>query len=115
MRSAQPASDRRQFGRRNTCLHGWMSIEGRPRIACLVRNVSEGGALLECDVPKVMPYRFGLIIECKGFEAWCETRHQKERWIGVRFVRFERVEEPIAQWSPELEDNWAGKKTATTR
>jgi hypothetical protein len=102
--------ERRQFGRRNTCLHGWMMLEGRPRIACLVRNVSEGGALLECEVPKVMPYRLGLIIDCKGFEAWCELRHQTERWVGVRFVHFERVQEPIAHWSPEVEDAWAGKK-----
>ena len=102
--------ERRQFGRRSTCLHGWLAIDGRPKIACLVRNVSDDGALLECDVPKIMPFRFSLIIECKGFQASCEARHQTEKWIGIRFVRFDRVEQPIAQWSPELEDAWAGKK-----
>ncbi len=102
--------ERRQFGRRNTCLHGWIVLDGRPRLPCLVRNVSEGGALLECAVPKVMPFRFSLVIDCKGFQAWCETRHHTEQWMGVRFVRFDKVAAPIAEWSPLLEDQWAGKK-----
>ena len=104
--------ERRQFGRRNTCLHGWLIIEGRPRIACLVRNVSDGGALLECAVPKSIPFRFSLLIECKGFEAWCEARHHTEQWLGVRFVTVQKIDEPIAQWSPQLQDAWAGKPAA---
>lgn len=109
MRPPQPTTERRQFGRRKTCLHGWVVVEGRPKIACLVRNVSEGGALLECEVPKGLPFRFSLVIDCKGFQALCEVRHQTDQWMGVRFVHLDRVEEPIAQWSPALEDAWAGK------
>jgi hypothetical protein len=105
----QAAVERRQFGRRTTCLHGWVIIDGRPRMACLVRNVSEGGALLEFPVPKVMPFRFSLSIDCKGFEAWCEPRHHTETWMGVRFVRVERIEQPIAEWSMEHEKAWSGK------
>ena len=110
MYNAPAFVERRQFGRRKTCLHGWLAIEGRPKIACLVRNVSEGGALLECEVPKVLPFRFSLEIDCKGFQAVCEPRHQTQTWVGVRFVRVDKIEEPIAKWSPELEDAWAGKK-----
>ena len=106
--SPQVHVDRRQFGRRKTCLHGWIILEGRPRLACLVRNVSEGGALLEFEVPKIMPYRFGIKIESKGFEALCETRHKSDTWIGVQFVRFDQVQQPIVQWSLDLEDSWAG-------
>jgi hypothetical protein len=101
--------ERRQFGRRTTCLHGWVMLEGRPRIPCLVRNVSEGGALLECEVPKMLPFRFSLVIDCKGFQAWCEVRHHTEHWMGVRFVRVDKVEEPITEWSPLIEDQWTGK------
>ena len=108
MRAVQPMTERRQFGRRKTLLHGWVVVEGRPKMACLVRNVSEGGALLECDVPKGLPFRFSLVIDCKGFQAWCEVRHQTDQWMGVRFVRFDKVEEPITAWSPTLEDAWAG-------
>ncbi len=106
---AKANADRRQFGRRNTRLHGWVVVEGRPRMACLVRNVSDGGALLEFPAPKSMPFRFTLVIDCKGFEALCETRHHKDHWMGVRFVRFEKIIEPIACWSPDQEDSWKGK------
>jgi hypothetical protein len=102
-------NERREFGRRNTCLHGWVAVEGRPKFACVVRNVSEGGALLECAAPKLMPFRFMLQIDCKGFEAWCEIRHHAEQWIGVRFVRIDKVEIAIAQWCPQTEDAWVGK------
>jgi hypothetical protein len=100
--------ERRQFGRRKTSLHGWIVPDGRPRIACVVRNVSEGGALLEFEVPRGLPYWFTLIIESKGFEARCEVRHQSERWMGVQFGRIAKIEEPIAQWSAELIDAWSG-------
>ena len=104
--------ERRQFGRRTTCLHGWVIIEGRPKIACLVRNVSEGGALLECEVPKVLPFQFQLVIDCKRFQAMCEVRHKSEAWMGVQFVKVEKIEQPIAEWSPLAEDAWAGKRRA---
>jgi hypothetical protein len=110
MSFAKPMSERRQFGRRNTCLHGWVIREGRPKIACLVRNVSEGGALLEFQVPKGMPFRFTLAIGSKGFQAECEARHQTENWMGVRFVKVEKIAQPISMWAPEAEDAWAGKK-----
>jgi hypothetical protein len=104
--------ERRQFGRRTTAIHGWLVIEGRPKIPCLVRNVSEGGALLECEVPAWLPFRFHLLIDCKGFSAWCEVRHSKESWIGVRFERVDAAPIPIASWSPQVEDAWAGGRKA---
>jgi hypothetical protein len=105
-----PFVERRQFGRRNTAIHGWIMIEGRPKLPTLVRNVSDGGALLEGDVPAWLPFRFQLVIECKGFSAWCEVRHSKERWIGVRFVRVDAEPVPIASWAPHVEDTWTGER-----
>jgi hypothetical protein len=107
--------ERREFGRRTTCLHGWVLIEGRPRIACVVRNVSEGGALIECRVPKELPFQFQLSIDCKGFEATCEIRHKGATWIGVQFVSLVRFEQPIASWSPLTEDAWAGTSKTSAR
>ena len=100
--------ERRQFGRRQSCLHGWVLIEGRPKTACLVRNVSEGGALLELPVPKVLPFHFQLFIDFVGFEATCEVRHKGESWMGVQFVQLVRIEQPISAWSA-TEDAWSGK------
>jgi hypothetical protein len=102
--------ERRHFGRRNTAIHGWIIVPGRPRVPCLVRNVSEGGALLECTPPGWLPYYFTLQIDCKGFTAFCEVRHTKETWIGVRFDRVTAQVEPIASWSPLVEDSWAGER-----
>ena len=34
------APERRQFGRRHTYLHGWVSVPGRPRLPCIVSDVS---------------------------------------------------------------------------
>jgi hypothetical protein len=106
---AKAHAERRAFGRRTACLHGWVVVDGRPRLACLVRNVAEGGALLEFAAPKSMPFRFRLVIECKGFEALCETRHHQDQWMGVRFVEFEKVAAPIALWSPDVDDAWKGR------
>ena len=109
MSTAQSFTERRQFGRRSTLLHGWLLVEGRPRIACIIRNVSEGGALVECPVPKVLPFRFQLVIDCKDFEATCEVRHKSETWMGVQFINFVKIHQPITAWSPQLEDAWMGK------
>jgi hypothetical protein len=108
MTSAAGFVERRQFGRRTTAMHGWIVLPGRPKLACLVRNVSEGGALLECAVPKWMPFSFTLEVDCNGFMAECEVRHLKATWIGVRFERIKAQPEAIATWSPLAEDTWAG-------
>ena len=55
-------SDRRNFGRRQTVWHAWIHVAGRPRMTCLVRNISAGGALLECQVPAWMEYELRLIV-----------------------------------------------------
>jgi len=105
-------SERRQFGRRTTCIHGWVAIEGRQKLPCLVRNVSEGGALLEFEVPKNMPFMFRLVIDSKGFDAHCEMRHHGPGWMGVQFVRFDKVAAPIRDWVSEVEaqDSWGGRR-----
>jgi hypothetical protein len=78
--------ERRQFGRRTTALHAWIRIAGRPQIACMVRNLSDSGALLEFDVPDWLPFRFRLAIEATGLECDCETRHNGTNGIGVSFI-----------------------------
>lgn len=83
--------ERRQFGRRTTSLHAWIRIPGRPQIACHVRNLSVGGALIDLDVPDWLPYRFRLVIEATRFETDCETRHRGERSIGVMFIETKPV------------------------
>jgi hypothetical protein len=109
LKSSAPAHERRQFGRRETCIHAWILVEGRPRTACVVRNVSEGGALLELEVPAWMPFRFLLDVEAKRFRSQCEIRHKGAHGLGVTFVKVLEAPVPISSWSPQIQDAWAGK------
>lgn len=77
--------ERRNFGRRQTVWHAWIAAPGRARFACLVRNISAGGALIECDVPEWLPYEFHLIVEAHGIDIECDLRHRGKFGIGVQF------------------------------
>lgn len=78
--------EKRQFGRRQTCVNAWIKLRGRAPIPCTVLNISEGGALLEPREPVVLPFRFGLSLDNDGPEIACEVRHQSPNRIGVEFV-----------------------------
>ena len=79
-------ADRRQFGRRQTCVHATIAPRGRPVILCVMRDVSEDGALLEVSHPQWLPSRFRLIVEAMGIESDCEVVRRTEAAVGVRFA-----------------------------
>jgi len=78
--------DRRQFGRRTTCLHAWVRAPGRPPIACLVRDLSVQGAFLTFPVPSWLPDTFLLRIDATRFAAECSIRHMRADGCGVVFA-----------------------------
>lgn len=85
--SAQTSNpERRQFGRRPTFQHGWVKIPGRPPITCVLRNMSEGGALLMFDQPQCLPYAFIMEVDGTGLTYGCEVRHHYGVKVGVEFV-----------------------------
>lgn len=86
MSTPPPGAERRQFGRRKTSLHAWISVQGRPKLPCTVLDLSVGGALLQLQKPSWLPYNFMLIIEASRFVTWCEVRHSRADAIGVRFL-----------------------------
>jgi hypothetical protein len=79
-------AERRQFGRRQTYLHARIHARGRPSVPCIMRDISEGGALLQVDHPQWLPSRFRLRIEADGTEADCEVMRRTEDSVGVRFL-----------------------------
>lgn len=79
-------AERRQFGRRQTCVHATIAPRGRPPIACVMRDVSDQGALLEVPHPQWLPSRFRLIVEAFGFESECEVVRRTDVAVGVRFA-----------------------------
>ena len=85
--SAQTSNpERRQFGRRPTFQHGWVKIPGRPPITCVLRNMSEGGALLMFEQPQCLPYAFIMEVDGTGLTYGCEVRHHYGVKVGVEFV-----------------------------
>jgi methyl-accepting chemotaxis protein len=78
--------ERRQFGRRQTYQHGIISLRGRPPLRCVMRDVSDGGAMLEVGQPEWVPARFRLVIEATGLECDCEVVHRTGAGVGVRFL-----------------------------
>ena len=78
--------ERRQFGRRQTCVHATIASRGRPVIPCVMRDMSEEGALLEVSHPEWLPTRFRLIVEAFGIESDCEIVRRTEVAVGVRFT-----------------------------
>jgi hypothetical protein len=77
--------ERRQFGRRRTVWHAWVKVAGRDREPCVVRNISEGGALLEFEGAVPAAGRLILIIDTLDFELPCHVRHRSQTGLGVNF------------------------------
>jgi hypothetical protein len=84
--------ERRSFGRRDTCLTGWIWVRGRPRLYCKIRNCSAGGVFLECAPPEWLPIRFDLILEISGEVIHCEFRHYSRNGVGAAYCRPEAAE-----------------------
>ena len=80
------SAERRQFGRRQTCVHASIALRGRPSVLCVMRDVSEDGALLEVAHPEWLPSRFRLIVEAFGFESDCQVVRRTAVAVGVRFM-----------------------------
>ncbi len=78
-------AERRQFGRRTTVWHAWIVTSGPRRTACVVRNLSVTGALLELEVPAWLPPIFTLAIEDRDISIACEVRHRGQHGVGVSF------------------------------
>lgn len=81
-----PAS-RRTCERVDVNLPGRVIIQGRPPLNCIVRNMSEDGALLEFKAAIWLPPRFHVEVPALDTEAYCEIRHQRSNRVGVTFIR----------------------------
>ena len=102
-------NEQRQFGRRQTQLHGWITVPGRPRLACVVQNLSVNGALLAFDQSPVgLPYTFKLTIEASRFETHCEIKHQNATRVGVQFMAAAAATSPEQRPAAGSVQEWTG-------
>ena len=79
-------TDRRQSRRRDVSIPAKIGYRHQPPIACIVRNISPMGALLEFEDNIILPESFRIVIESKMFWADCEVRHHKGNAAGVMFT-----------------------------
>lgn len=79
-------NSRRSFGRRQSCLRAVARIPGRPPEHCIVRNISEGGALLDFGYGLQPSFNFDLEIGPHQVVVGCEIRHQGQYGVGVKFI-----------------------------
>jgi len=79
-------ADRRQFGRRESNIDGYVAVAGQMPVACRIVNISDGGALLEIDGSVRLPAAFRLVVEDTRFNLMCELRHKSGTRVGVRFA-----------------------------
>jgi hypothetical protein len=91
----QRINERRLFGRRELAIHAWVQV-GRRREACLIRNISEQGALIEFESMAPRANQMRLIVDFEDFEVDCDVRHRTENAIGLYF-RPRKVELPATR------------------
>lgn len=85
--TVETGGDRRAFGRRDTNLAGLVRLSNHVTHECVIRDISEGGALLEFPAPVNLSGRLRLSFGGTNQEIICEARHARGTRVGVQFVR----------------------------
>lgn len=86
-RGAVSYDNRRRDIRRKVLKSGQISFNhGFSVFECTVRNLSEGGAMLEFGSVIGVPSRFYLTMTSDATNRPCEVRWRTERFIGVAFL-----------------------------
>ncbi|TYC51934.1 PilZ domain-containing protein [Rhodobacterales bacterium] len=63
---------------------------GLRSLPCTVRNISDGGALIEFEQAYLLPVEFVLHIELESYEVTCERRWQDGLRCGAQFISEKR-------------------------
>jgi hypothetical protein len=75
----------RKHPRHRTFKGGSISHDHATGIACLIRNISDGGACLELDYPNELPEDFTLIIKPEFVKRDCHLAWRAGTRAGVSF------------------------------
>jgi hypothetical protein len=101
----ETGADRRAFGRRETHMAASVRLPNHTHYDCVIRDISEGGALLEFSQCIEISGRLRLSIENGRQEIICDVRHVRGSRAGVQFARnitlaARPVAEPAAAQAP---------------
>lgn len=78
-------TEKRQFGRRESVVRATVVLPLRPPHACVVRNIGEGGALIDVMDHAHLPHNFRLIFEDENVGIPCRVIHTTGITYGVAF------------------------------
>ena len=78
--------ERRHTLRHRTYKGAHIASRGRSTIACIVRNLSDGGACLIIDNPVGLPETFHLVFDDGESDRQCRVVWRGRDRLGVRFV-----------------------------
>lgn len=96
------ASERRRFRRIKGFWRAKVSFPGRSPIDCVVRNVSEGGALVELSVAVSAATKLRLYVEAHDVDVECVVRHVSGCYVGVEFVGYSERQRPNLDFGRRL-------------
>ncbi|MEQ1718697.1 MAG: PilZ domain-containing protein [Hyphomicrobium sp.] len=85
-KAAQIGFERRAFGRKETHISAQVRA-GHRIMTCIIKDISEGGALLEFEEEVELPARVWLSWTHARPEIVCDVRHVRKNRAGVQFAR----------------------------
>ena len=85
MSSRPPFRNLRSDVRRSVHWRAQVRLAGRAPVPCIVKDISEQGALLEFFGRPPSNDRFRLTISKNGFDGVCKVMHRQVRTVGVQF------------------------------
>ncbi|MDO8876793.1 MAG: PilZ domain-containing protein [Pseudolabrys sp.] len=79
-------TERRSAQRKRTLKSGTISFDRAAGFDCVVRNLSEAGAMLEVESPLGIPDNFTLVIKPENSKHTCRVIWRTAKKIGVQFI-----------------------------
>jgi len=78
--------ERRAARRTRVLLRAAIHLPDGARIACSIRDLSEGGARLQLGQPAQVPDRFAVVVAADGRRFDCAVRHRSGTGLNVQFL-----------------------------
>ncbi|WP_244476436.1 PAS domain-containing methyl-accepting chemotaxis protein [Methylobacterium sp. Leaf88] len=78
--------ERRTERRTRVLLRAAIRLPGGARLACTIRDLTQGGARLHLGQPAQVPDRFAVVVEADGREFDCAVRHRSGTSLNVQFL-----------------------------
>jgi methyl-accepting chemotaxis protein len=78
--------ERRTDRRTRVLLRAAIHLPGGARIACSIRDLSEGGARLQLGQPATVPDRFAVVVDGDGRRFDCAVRNRSGTSLNVQFL-----------------------------